>query len=144
MTEVGRAWYQCVWKDSYGDQYGSRFYAVSDDAAVEVANAMAAVSGCKLDEFWKLVQLGPITTHAATAGANGRAKTWFHYLTTKRKQVKVSVPGFEKSLLELDGRKTAVDRPGGASRLTSANGTAIEKFVAGLGNYWNWKVDDTP
>lgn len=136
-----RPFYVCVWLDSYGEQGGSRFYAVDDDSAIAFAGRLAELSGCKLIEFGRVQDLGPISTHAAAAGSNVQDKTWFHYKSTAKTAMRISLPAIDRSLLEQGGRRTAQDRITGATALTTRHGATVQNFVRGINLYGARKRD---
>lgn len=141
---LSRAFYQLIWLDSYEEQGGTRFYATSDSSALALAGRMAELSGCQLDSFWKVQELGPVSTHDPAAGSNIQDKTWFLYKSTKNKVIKLSLPAMDRALLEQPRRRTKIDRIVGASALTSNNGTAVRVFVKGVNNYGLRKRDKEP
>lgn len=136
-----RPFYQLVWLDSYQEEGGTRFYAVDDAAAVALAERMAGASRCQVREFYKVEELGPITSPAPVAGSNIQDKSWFFYQSALEAVIKVSVPSLKPELLELPRKRTAVDRIGGLTALVTRNGTACGSFVKGLNNYGVRKRD---
>lgn len=127
--------YQCIWEDADGEQAGCRFYSPDDDTARAQAGRMAARSKCQLTEFGKVELLELPETHPPTPGSNIADRTTFIYKDQGNNPFRVSIPGFDRQYLELDTKKTWVDRIGGVEGLTSRKGVPARGFVKGLWKY---------
>lgn len=128
--------YICFWVDVDGEEASSSFSSPSDGLAIGQAATMAAISTAKMTHFFKLQELGPVPTHDADTGSNVKAKTFFIYKTVTKKIIRLSVPSFNLSFLEVDGVKTNVDRISGVGRLQTRAGNVATKFVKGLFSKW--------
>lgn len=130
-----RTKYHTMWTDSFNVHHVMSFWAKDDQSAIDLATLAAAVSKATLDHLFAVVELGPVTTHAAVAGSNGFDRCLFLYESEKKKAIRVSVPAFDSSLYETPGNVTKVDRIEGLTHLRSRNGTVASKFIQGRNQY---------
>lgn len=136
-----RPFYQVIWRDAKKKQAGTRFFAADDQVARQFAQLMANRSKCELVLVAKVSPLEAVNTQAAAAGSSVQEKTWFLYASQTETAIRVSVPGFDRDLLEKDRRETDTDWIGGAAVLQTRNGTAARAFIKGRCNFGLRKRD---